>query len=169
MRFSGWQKHYKIFKQLTADEVDSLTATLYQYHQNQLIHDELRLKEVQRISTTRSCIPVQFEKWFGVQKSYIKPCNNCSSCHGEKRPNKLPYSGNKKLTSITDDQLTSIKEFLIKKKKYIHTPAQLTAVLCGIGTPYIRHYRIHYHPIFGSFENHHYDDIHPYSVALLAG
>lgn len=172
MRFSGWQKHYKIFKHFNADEVDSLTATIFQYHQDQLIHDELRLKEVQRISTTRGCIPVQFEKWFGIQKSELKPCNNCSSCNGEKRPTKLPQSGNKRLTSsnlITDEQLESIKEFLVKKKKRIHTPAQLTCVLCGIGTPYIRHYRIHYHPIFGTFENHHYDDIHAYSIALLAG
>ena len=172
MRFSGWQKHYNIVKQLDTDEVDSLTATIFQYHQDQLIHDELRLKEVQRISTTRSCIPVQFEKWFGIHKSELKPCNNCSSCHGEKRPTKLPRTRNKKLTSnsnLTDEQLENIQEFLVKKKKRIHTPAQLTCVLCGIGTPYIRHYRIHYHPIFGTFANHNYDDIHAYSIALLAG
>lgn len=171
MRFSGWQKHYKILKQLDANAVETLTATLYQYHQNQLIHDELRLKEVQRICTTRSCVPVQFEKWFGIQKSQLTPCHNCSSCNGEMRPNKLPSanSGKKKLTSINDEQLESIKAFLIKKKKYIHTPAQLTCVLCGIGTPYIRHYRIHYHPIFAAFENYSYDDIHAYSIALLQG
>lgn len=172
MRFSGWQKHYKISKQLDADGVDTLTDTIFQYHQDQLIHDELRLKEVQRISTTRACIPVQFEKWFGIQKSELNPCGNCSSCHGEKRPTKLPRTGNKKLTSsnsITDEQLESIKEFIVKKKKRIHTAAQLTCVLCGIGTPYIRHYRIHYHPIFGTFDNYNYDDIHAYSIALLAG
>ena len=173
MRFSGWQKHYKILKQLDAEQVNQLTANLYQYHQDQLTHDELRLKEVQRISTTRACIPVQFEKWFGIQKSdhTLQPCNNCSSCHGEKRPTKLQLrlTESKKLTSITDLQLEKIQEFLTKKKKYIHTPAQLTCILCGIGTPYIRHYRLHYHSIFASLESHPYDDIHPYSIALLSG
>lgn len=173
MRFSGWQKHYKIYKQLDAEQVETLTATIYDYHQAQLTSDQLRLDEVVRISTTRACIPVQFEKWFSIQKSELKPCNNCSSCNGDKRPTKLPskiINDQKKLTSsfsLTDEQLESIQEFLVKKKKWIHTPAQLTCVLCGIGTPYIRHYRIHYHPIFSTFEGYNYDDIHAYSIALL--
>lgn len=170
MRFSGWQKHYKILRPLDSDQVTELTTSLYQYHQNQLTHDELRLQEVQRIATTRACIPVQFEKWFSVPKAHLTPCNNCSSCNGEKRPTKLTSSSNKnkKLTSnITDEQLTLIKEFLTKKKKYIHTPAQLTCILCGIGTPYIRHYRLHQHPIFSTFAHIPYDEIHPYSIALL--
>ena len=175
MRFSGWQKHYKIYKQLDAEQVETLTTTIYEYHQAQLTSDQLRLDEVVRISTTRACIPVQFEKWFSIQKSELKPCNNCSSCNGDKRPTKLPskiINDQKKLTSsfsLTDEQLESIQEFLVKKKKWIHTPAQLTCVLCGIGTPYIRHYRIHYHPIFSTFQHHNYDDIHAYSIALLSG
>ncbi len=167
MRFSGWQKHYKILKNLDAKAIDSLTTILFQYHQNQLIHDELRLKEVQRICTTRSCISLQFEKWFAATPPSLQACNQCSSCNGEFRPKKLTQTSNQKLTSISDSQLESIKAFLKKKKKYIHTPAQLTCVLCGIGTPYIRHYRIHYHPIFAAFKNYYYDDIHAYSLALV--
>ena len=169
MRFSGWQKHYKLLKQLTPEQVDTLTATIYKYHQDQLTNDELRLKEVQRIATTRACIPAQFEKWFSIPKSSIIRCNNCSSCNGEKRPTKLATQHNKKSANITDEQLTSIKYFLAKKKKYIHNAAQLTCILCGIGTPYIRHYRLHYHPIFASLQDYSYDDISPYSIALLSG
>lgn len=166
MRFSGWQKHYKIHKQLDAEQVNTISSTLYEYHQAQLTSDQQRLDEVVRISTTRACIPMQFEKWFSIQKSAHKPCNNCSSCNGEKRPTKL---SNKHHTGseLSEEQLETIREFLLKKKKYIHTPAQLTCALCGIGTPYIRHYRIHYHPIFGTFSDYPYDEIHAYSVVLV--
>ena len=168
MRFSGWQKHYKILKQLDSDQVNDLVFELNTYHENQLEYDEKRLNEVIRIATTKSCIPLQFEKWFGVPKSDLTNCENCSSCHGETRPRKLASSHRLKSKEIlTDEELESVKELLNKKRKYLHTPAQLTCVLCGIGTPYIRHYYLHHHPLFGNFEHIHYDDIHPYAIALM--
>jgi len=172
MRFSGWQKHYKVLKDLDKNQIKDLAYELNTYHRNQLEHDELRLNEVIRISTTKACIPVQFEKWFSIAKAELTTCNNCSSCDGESRPRKLPISFKKKRGStspLSDEQLENIKEFLIKKKKYLHNPTQLTCVLCGIGTPYIRHYYLHHHPIFGSFEHISYDDIHPYAIALMQG
>lgn len=172
MRFSGWQKHYKMLKILDTDQVKDLAYELNAYHQNQLEHDELRLNEVIRMSTTKACIPVQFEKWFSVAKAELAACDNCSSCNGDIRPRKLATSFKKKrgsTDSLTDEQLENIKEFLTKKKKYLHSPAQLTCVLCGIGTPYVRHYYLHRHPIFASFQHINYDDIHPYAVALMQG
>jgi len=170
MRFSGWQKHYKILKQLNKNQIDDLTYELNIYHQNQLDHDEKRLNEVVRIATTKACIPLQFEKWFSVPKSDLKHCENCSSCHGETRPRKLASSHRLKSKEIlTDEELESIKELLNKKRKYLHTPAQLTCVLCGIRTPYIRHYYLHHHPLFGNFEHISYDDIIPYAIALMRG
>jgi len=170
MRFSGWQKHYKILKLLDKNQVNDLAYELNTYHQNQLEHDEQRLNEVIRIATTKACIPLQFEKWFSVPKADLKQCDNCSSCNGETRPRKL--TSTKKLTSkapLSDIDLENIQDLLIKKKKYLHTPAQLTCLLCGIGTPYIRHYYLHHHPLFGSFEHINYDDTLPYAIALMRG
>jgi len=167
MRFSGWQKHYKILTELTAEQLNNLSEELDSYHKQQLISDEERLHEVLRICTSKACIPSQFEKWFGSPHQSGNRCQNCSSCLGDARPGKLPRNPLKNNANLTLDQLQQVKNLLIQKKRYLKTPSQLTCMLCGIGTPYIRHYRLHYHPLFGAFEGYDYDDMHAYSLALI--
>ncbi len=165
VRFSGWRKHYKILKNVSKDELREISQKLYEYHQQQLADGEERLKEVLRIATTKACIPAQFEKWFSVPPAKRnKACGKCSSCLEEFRPRKLPR---KKETEINEQHLEEIQALLVKKGRRLNTPQKLTRFLCGIPTPYNRHFYLYKHPSFGLLEDCSYDEVLAQSIALL--
>ncbi len=165
VRFSGWRKHYKMLKVVEKDELNEISQDLYKYHQQQLVDGEERLREVNRIATTKSCIPAQFEKWFGVPvEDRTKACGKCSSCLGHKRPRKLPKQ---KDQQITHDHLERINQLLEKKSKRLNSPQKLTRFLCGIPTPYNRHFYLYKHSDFGMLKDHHYNDVLAQSLALV--
>lgn len=162
VRFSGWQKHYKMLKPMDDENVEELTKQLYQYHQEQLESADVRLKEVSRIATSKACIPALLEKWFGFQKPI--PCGNCSSCLKEMRPRKLP---SKTIAELSDQDLLEIAELLKYRGKRINTPQKLTRFLCGIPTPYNRHFFLYKDSRFGMLQATPYEEIHAYSEALV--
>lgn len=162
VKFSGWQKHYKILKQLEDIQISELTEQLYKYHQEQLESADMRLDEVHRIATSKACIPAQLEKWFGFTKP--SPCGNCSSCLKEIRPRKLP---SKTIAEVSESDLLDITELLKYRGKRINTPQKLTRFLCGIPTPYNRHFFLYKDSRFGMLKATPYEEIHAYSEAII--
>ena len=157
---SGWFWHYKI-KNAPLD-LPALKHELLENLHKQTETELRKLIEVQKIASTRACIPNKLAQWFGEKVSI--PCGSCSSCRKVPRPRKLPSS---RSSPVTNNQLDTIHQLLDSPKNRIRTNQQLTRFLCGIPSPYLRHYWLTKNPNFGLLSKHHYADIHPYSKAIL--
>lgn len=157
---SGWFWHYKINKK--SFDVAAIKHELLDHLQKQTATEMAKLSEVQRIATTRACIPNKLAQWFGEKVDI--PCGTCSSCCNDQRPKKLPSS---KVLSVTSEQLEIIHKLLNSPKNRMHTNQQLTRFLCGIPSPYLRHYWLTKNAHFGLLSDHHYTDVHSYAKALL--
>jgi ATP-dependent DNA helicase RecQ len=157
---SGWFWHYQIKK--PSIDVPALKNELLDHLQKQTDTELSKLAEVQKIATTRACIPNKLAQWFGEKTSV--PCGTCSSCRKEKRPSKLPHSP---IPPVSDAQLEAIHQLLDSPKNRIRTNQQLTRFLCGIPSPFLRHYWLTKNPNFGLLSKHHYTDIHHYAIAIL--
>ena len=152
--------HYQIKK--PSIDVPALKNELLDHLQKQTDTELSKLAEVQKIATTRACIPNKLAQWFGEKTSV--PCGTCSSCRKEKRPSKLPHSP---IPPVSDAQLEAIHQLLDSPKNRIRTNQQLTRFLCGIPSPFLRHYWLTKNPNFGLLSKHHYTDIHHYAIAIL--
>lgn len=157
---SGWFWNYRI----KLENVDPVLVTkqLLESFQKQRLTDLEKLEHVSKIATSRSCIPNSIAKWFGEKVS--APCGVCSSCLKQKRPRKLPTSPH---TEVSDQQLETILELINSPKKRLRSNQQLTRFLCGISTPYLRHYWLTRNAHFGMLSEHPYSEVYAYSKALL--
>jgi len=157
---SGWLWNYKI-KNPQAD-TQTISQNIYQDLTNQADLDNQKLLQVTKICSSRSCIPNQLAKFFGEKPSIT--CGQCSSCLAEKRPTKLPKT---KTPPLTEEDLTIFHKLKNHPKKRFKTNQQLTRFLCGIPSPYLRHYWLDRHKHYAKFINYPYNEIHPYTQATL--
>ena len=157
---SGWFWHYQIKKKSL--DVHAVKQELLGHLQKQTDTEHAKLIEVQKIATTRSCIPNKLAQWFGEKVS--TPCGICSSCSKQLRPRKLPSSC---VPPVSDSQLEIIHQLLDSPKSRFRTNQQLTRFLCGIPSPYLRHYWLTKNVHFGLLSDHHYTDVHSYAQAML--
>lgn len=157
---SGWLWRYQIKKPKI--DLSSILSPLLQSLTDQCQTDMDKLNQVESIATSRACIPNRLALWFGEKSS--APCGCCSSCLKEKRPSQLPRS---KVEELTDAQLETIQDLLDSPKKRLRSNQQLTRFLCGIQTPYMRHFWLNRKSSFGMLSQHSYLDVHAYAKALL--
>lgn len=155
---SGWLWNYKLKKELTDSAIQDLLVDFTQQVENGLN----KVRAVEKIATTRSCIPSQLAQWFGEKLE--ASCGHCSSCIGVKRPRKLPSTSEDVLSHT---ELSAVKEFLTNHSKRFHNAQQLTRFLCGIPTPYLRHYFLHQKSEYGMLSQLPYSDVNAYAKALL--
>ncbi|MEO1857818.1 MAG: RecQ family ATP-dependent DNA helicase [Rubritalea sp.] len=157
---SGWFWHYQV-KNSPLD-APTIKRELLGHLQKQTETELSKLTEVKKIATSRACIPNKLAQWFG-EKANI-PCGKCSSCLKEKRPSKLPQSNE---PPVSDSQIESIHQLLDSPKNRIRTNQQLTRFLCGIPSPFLRHYWLTKNTHFGLLSGHHYTDVQHYAKAIL--
>ena len=117
---------------------------------------------MEAIATSRACIPNKLALWFGEKGG--DPCGKCSSCLKEKRPNKLPRT---KVQDLSDEELETIQGLLDSPNNRLRSNQQLTRFLCGIPSPYLRHYWQNRKASFGMLAQHPYLDVYAYAKALL--
>ncbi len=162
VRFSGWQKHYRLIKPIDKQAAEVLSNELFQYHQEQLENADKRIHEVHQIATTKTCIPARLEKWFGFKNP--QSCGQCSSCLKEIRPRKLPSLT---IADISQEELETIQTLLKQRGKRLNNAQKLTRFLCGIPTPYLRHFYLFKDDRFGMLKHTPYEEVHAYSEALF--
>lgn len=149
---SGWLWHFAIKKPET--DTEAVATELFATLNFQRDQEIAKLAQVVKIATSSACIPNQLAKWFGEQAG--DPCGQCSSCLGEKRLRKLPRT---KLRDLSNSQISTIHELVAHPKKRFKTNQHLTRFLCGIASPYLRHYWLNRHRHFGLLTDYPYDDI----------
>ncbi|MFC5051033.1 RecQ family ATP-dependent DNA helicase [Rubritalea spongiae] len=157
---SGWLWNYKLLKPINEDLTKVLILDLSSQFKNGL-H---KVHAVEQIATSRQCIPSHLAKWFG--EKLPQSCGHCSSCIKEKRPRKLPISNE---SILSDEQLERIKALLSQSNKRFQNEQQLTRFLCGIPSPYIRHYFLHQKKEFGMLSYLPYADVNAYAKAMVTG
>lgn len=162
VKFSGWQKHYVVSNPIDPEKQQSLSEQLYLYHEEQLANANQRLEAVHKIATSKRCIPAHLEQWFSVKSP--QPCGKCSSCLKEVRPRKLPSVT---IPEVSEQDLLDINELLKYRGKRLNTPQKLTRFLCGIPTPYLRHYFLYKDSRFGMLRDTPYDEVYAYAKALM--
>jgi len=161
LQFSGWQKHYILRKPADQIDIPALTHQLNSYHQEQLASAQARLDAVQRIATTKTCLPMQLEKWLGIQHP---PCGTCSACTEPPSKRKLPHQP---LEDLKENDIILIQNCIHSYGKRLNNAQKLTRFLCGIPTPYNRHFFLYKRPEFAAFRHHPYDTILAYAKALM--
>lgn len=157
---SGWFWNYRIKAPDTSPS--QIINSLKEYSKQQIESDLKKLEQVSKIATSRSCIPNNIAQWFGEKST--QACGQCSSCLKLKRPRKLPCS---KHAELSDEQLEIVLELINSPKKRLRSNQQLTRFLCGISTPYLRHFWLTRNPHFGMLSERPYTEIYAYSKALL--
>lgn len=149
---SGWLWNYRVPKhKMTVDEV---IHSFYQTHLEQAQQESSKLEEVKRIATSRSCIPRQLSLWLGEKGT--SDCGHCSSCLSHKRPKKLPTSH---VGSLSKSDLVLIHTMANSEHPRFRSNRQLSHFLCGIPSPYIRHFRLYSKSAYGKLSSFSYDEV----------
>ncbi|MFC4991068.1 RecQ family ATP-dependent DNA helicase [Rubritalea tangerina] len=157
---SGWLWHYTIKKQ--PPHLETLVDSLHETFHAQYQHDLEKLHHLTKISLTRGCIPKALAHWFGERDA--PNCGKCSACLNLKVPRRLPNSAP---SEPSPQEQEMIHQLTTNPRHHFKTNQQLARFLCGIASPYLRHYKLHFHQHFGLLKHLPYTDVFAYAKASL--
>jgi ATP-dependent DNA helicase RecQ len=138
---SGVRQGYRMKKE--PGDLNTLTNRYVEVFQKRELADLERLRQVLKISSSRTCLTAYLTKHFG--ETLAEPCGHCDRCRG------LPATTIRRPKSrkTGDAEWAAVKDLLSQKHAALGTPRQLARFLCGMTSPASIRARLTRHDSFG--------------------
>jgi len=153
----GLSRTHRLHIYRVVKPVEAILALAEDLHATFMLHtdrDLQRIDAVFRIATTRKCITRSLLAHFGEKLE--QPCGTCSTCLGEKRPQKLPCS---ETEAVTLAEIEKIQQLVASRHAVLSSPQRLARFLCGISSPAMMRWRMYFKDEWGLLRRLPYEEV----------
>jgi len=145
---------YKRNKEIDKDLIITIITKISSLFEDRKDSALKRITQVVNILTSKGCIPKNLSSYLGERNT--EPCGKCSSCLGELRKRKLPYT---KIKPITKDEHEEITKVFRENRRGLRSEEQLIRFLAGLHSPVTFRERLYKKEEFGLLKRLPYEDI----------
>ncbi|MDP4645655.1 MAG: RecQ family ATP-dependent DNA helicase [Akkermansiaceae bacterium] len=141
LKKSNWRQAYQVKKE--PGDIGELSRRMAEGFREREVTGIVRLEQVLKLSSGRSCITAAILKHFGEKLE--EPCGHCDRCRGVAAVKlKSP-----KPRKVSNAELEEVKNLLDEKHAALGKPRQLARFLCGMSSPASMRARLYRHDAYG--------------------